>query len=160
MLRLRLCSSYRVLARFPHGPNIHNANIFRLCSFRAVGKSYRKVLQKNHLPYRFIRTPCSKNCPVVSCTFDTTRMLLLSEFWFQPVLLEKMQKESHCFTDKSSLCYVKYVHVTSSSSSAISTSNPTRTCSYVPTTTSMNKTLDEDAEIVAGIADRETTRAR
>ena len=129
--------------------NIHNANIFRLYSFRAVGGSYRKVLQKYHLPYRFIRTPCSKNCPVVSCTFDTTRMLLLSEFWFQPVLLGKMQKESHCFTDKSSLCYVKYVHVTSSSSSAISTSNPTRTCSYVPTTTSMNETLDQDAEILS-----------
>jgi len=113
-----------------------------------------KSYKKNHLPYRFIRTPCSKNCPVVSCTFDTTRMLLLSEFWFQPVLLGEMQKESDCFTHKPSLCYVKYVHVTSSSSSAVSISNPTRTCSYVPTTTSMNETLDEDAEIVAGIAER------
>ena len=159
MLRLRLCSSYRVLARFPHGPNIHNANIFRLCSFRAVGKSYRKVLQKNHLPYRFIRTPCSKNCPVVSCTFDTTRVLLLSEFWFQPVLLGKKQKASNCFAHKPSLCYVKYVHVTSSSSSAVSTSNPTRTCSYVPTTTSMI------TDTRWGCRDyrrdrRETTRAR
>ena len=140
--------------------NIHNANIFPLYSFRAVGGSYRKVLQKYHLPYRFIRTPCSKNCPVVSCTFDTTRVLLLSEFWFQPVLLGKKQKASNCFAHKPSLCYVKYVHVTSSSSSAVSTSNPTRTCSYVPTTTSMNETLDQDAEVVAGIADRETTRVR
>ena len=134
--------------------NIHNANIFRLYSFRAVGGSYRKVLQKYHLPYRFIRTPCSKNCSVVSCAFDTTRVLLLSEFWFQPVLLGKKQKASKCFAHKPSLCYVKYVHVTSSSSSAVSTSNPTRTCSYVPTTTSMNETLDQNAEIVAGIADR------
>ena len=136
MVRLRLCSSYSVFARFPHGQTFIMQTFFDSVLL-GLWETLNVKSYKNHLPYRFIRTPCSKNCPVVSCTFDTTRMLLLSEFWFQPILLGKKPKESNCFTHKPSLCYVKYVRVTSSSSSAVRTSNPTRTCSYVPTTTSM-----------------------